>query len=135
MRSELVNYIEAKNESIILLRSLVESALDMKLAHEGSGLNSLPFVDYFSEIDLNCAFNNSCLPFTEGVRAFEELYKLNLVAMMPHKNECNVYIKNVLKYSISCMEKNWDLSGPEKQGKAYAEIKALLSQIETEHTA
>lgn len=126
MRTELVNYIDASKEAKILLRSLLESGISMGWLYKEVDMDhSLKAA--CKEVNLDYAFKNSDLQFTEGIRAFEELYKLNLVALVGKGNYCDVYIINVLQYIKDCLDARPYLKDVNVPWKGdYKEIKSLL---------
>lgn len=132
MRSELVNGMDASKEAKILLRSLIEAGITMKWLYKEVDMDP-SLNEACKEVNLDYAFRNSDLLFTDGIRAFEELYKLNLVALVGKGSHCDVYIKNVLQYIKDCMDAGGTTSTFfAKRYLDYQEVKGLLAKMKLE---
>lgn len=135
MRSELVNHLPIANSSKIFLRALIEQA--RSIAKTFSFFEApTSFEEGCAEIMLDTSFDNSALRFTDGIEAFEELYKLNLVAILPtDKKKCRLHYKNLLKLIEDSLIESYSKTkfGSKQRhliNKDRLEIYELLQQLE-----
>lgn len=123
MKSDWVNYLPGNRRDKVMLRSIIEEAIDDKV----------DFTKYRTvEVDLDKAFMRSNLSFFSAYIACERISGNGLIYIWEGNNpRCGFYVLTTLKFIKSCMEeKKYDKAGAESY-KIYQSIIEQIALIET----
>lgn len=120
MRSELVNYLQIKTYSKLLLRALIEE----NMWNED--------IDENSEISLHRAFVSSKLTFGEAIFAIKELEFLQLIRFPLAPHVVNVMYLTLYKFIKTTME---DIEVNQRGTIAIVDYKEICSLIEQKELA